>query len=258
MQAPRTIDLMGMKVDVLDSAGVLDTMFGALEQGRGGWIVTANLDILRRFVVEPSVRPLYSAAEVRVADGMPLVWASALQGEALPERVAGSSLAWLIAREAAEKGRTLYLLGGDEGAAEGAAATLRERFPAIRILGHSSPWVSKPATREEVDGIVAAIGETSPDIIFIAFGSPKQEYVAQALRERFPGAWLIGIGISLGFMAGQVHRAPVWMQQSGLEWVHRMFQEPERLVRRYLVEDLPFAAQLFATSAVRGFLGRRR
>ncbi len=243
-----TVELMGMSIDVLDSLALLDAMFGELAVGKGGWIVTANLDILRRYVLDSRMEALYGAADLRVADGMPLVWAARMQGDVLPERVTGSTLVWQIAERAAQEGRSLYLLGGDPGAAEGASAELTARYHGLVIAGLSSPRVSSPPTAAELDAITRDLEAAGADIVYIAFGSPKQEYIAQALRLRFPDKWFIGVGISLGFIAGRLRRAPEWMQRHGLEWIHRLVQEPRKLARRYLVRNLPFAARLFATA----------
>ncbi|HTY16087.1 MAG TPA: WecB/TagA/CpsF family glycosyltransferase, partial [Myxococcota bacterium] len=83
-----------------------------------------------------------------------------------------------------------------------------------------------------------------PDLVYVALGAPKQERVIAALRPALPGAWWIGVGIGLGFVAGNPKRAPVWMQGLGLEWFHRLLQEPRRLLRRYFLEDLPFTFRL--------------
>jgi N-acetylglucosaminyldiphosphoundecaprenol N-acetyl-beta-D-mannosaminyltransferase len=246
-----TIDLMGMAIARIDRWQLLDRMFDALDRGRGGWVITANLDFLRRYVKEPHVRSLYDEADVRVADGMPLVWAASLQGRALPERVAGSSLVWLLAERAANRGRSLYLLGGDPGVAEACRQELERRFPGLRVCGHSSPWFSNPPSREELEDTAEALEQAAPDLLLVGLGSPKQELVIRGLRERFPRTWMIGVGLSFSFVAGRVRRAPPMLRRLGLEWVHRLAQEPRRLARRYLIDDLPFAVELFATTALR-------
>jgi N-acetylglucosaminyldiphosphoundecaprenol N-acetyl-beta-D-mannosaminyltransferase len=239
------VDLFGMRLAPLKSEELLDHVFASLREGRGGWVVTANLDILRRHQVEPEARAAYARADLRVADGMPLVWASALSGRRLPERVAGSSLALALAERAAREGRTLYLLGGAEGAAEGARRALEARHPTLRIVGHAAPLLSSPPTLAELAELEALVREARPDILLVAFGSPKQEYVCRRLRAAFPRIWMMGVGATFSFLAGQRTRAPGWMQRVGLEWLHRMLQEPDRLARRYLVDDLPFAFRLF-------------
>jgi N-acetylglucosaminyldiphosphoundecaprenol N-acetyl-beta-D-mannosaminyltransferase len=101
-------------------------------------------------------------------------------------------------------------------------------------------------TPAELESTLATLRESQPDLLLVGIGSPKQERLIHALRAHFPAMWMVGVGISFSFVAGHVPRAPSWMRQSGLEWVHRFLQEPRRLGRRYLLEDLPFAAELFA------------
>jgi N-acetylglucosaminyldiphosphoundecaprenol N-acetyl-beta-D-mannosaminyltransferase len=241
-----TCQLYGMALAQLDSVGVLDEVFGALGRGQGGWLVTANLDFLRRYVHDAGSRTLYDAADIRVADGMPLVWAARLQGDHLPERVAGSSLVIALAERAAREGRSLYLLGGAPGASARAAEVLGERFPGLRIAGTSSPDVSNPPQETEVGPMRQELQRLAPDVVLVGLGSPKQENLIALLRSALPSAWFMGVGVSFSFLAGDVRRAPVWMQRTGLEWVHRLAQEPRRLARRYLIEDLPFSLSLFA------------
>jgi N-acetylglucosaminyldiphosphoundecaprenol N-acetyl-beta-D-mannosaminyltransferase len=246
-----TCDLLGMDVAVVGSSELIEHMFAGLAGGRAGWIVTANLDILRRHARDEQARALYGEANIVVADGMPLVWAARLQGDRLPERVAGASLVWLIAERAAREGRSLYLLGGDPATNERAIAVLRERWPAVKIAGTSSPMVANPPTPVEIAAIRDDVVRTRPDLLLVGMGSPKQEHVIRALRSALPGCWMIGVGTSFAFVAGTISRAPVWMQRLGLEWLWRLGQEPRRLARRYLVDDLPFAAELFARSVTK-------
>jgi N-acetylglucosaminyldiphosphoundecaprenol N-acetyl-beta-D-mannosaminyltransferase len=241
-----TCHLQGMSLARLDTPGVLDHVFGALARGRGGWLITANLDFLRRHVHDPEMRALYDAADMRVADGMPLLWASRLQGDPLPERVAGSTLVGHIAERAAREGRSLYLLGGAPGASARATEVLCARLPGLRILGNSSPMVSDPPTAAELAPLGAELARLRPDLVLVGLGSPKQEKLIRELRPLLPSSWMMGVGISFSFLAGDVRRAPLWMQRTGLEWIHRLAQEPRRLARRYLVEDLPFSFALFA------------
>lgn len=253
-----TLELLGMPLAHVDEDALLEHVFSALARGRGGFIVTANLDHLRRYTREPSLRELYARADVIVADGMPLVWASRLLGRRLPERVAGSSLIYRFADRAAREGRSLYLLGGEADAAQAAAGVLCERAPGLRIAGSSSPRVALHATAEELSLIRDELQRSVPDILLVGLGSPKQEWLIDRLRADFPGTWMIGVGISFSFVAGRVARAPAFLRQSGLEWAHRLLQEPRRLARRYLVDDLPFALSLFARTAVQRVRDRRR
>jgi len=237
--------LMGLRLARIDRWQLLDHMFAALAAARGGWLVTANLDFLRRYVVDTSSRALYDSADLRVADGMPLVWACKIQGTPLPGRVPGSSLVWLLVERAAREGRSVYLLGGTPEANAGAAKVFGERYPGLRLCGRSSPMLGNPPSPVEIEGVISELGRCKPDIVLVALGSPKQEQVIQALRLHFPSTWMVGVGISLSFVAGEIRRAPTWMRKAGLEWVHRLLQDPRRLAKRYLVDDIPFVLRLF-------------
>lgn len=240
------VNLLGMSLLRATEHEVLDRVFKDLRHQRGGWLLTANLDFLRRYDKDRETRKLFEQADVTVADGMPLVWATRLLGEPVPERIAGSTLVLRLAERAEQEGRSLYLMGGDEGASEEAVRVLVQRFPALRIAGWSSPQVSLCPTEGEVSSARTELVRATPDILLVGVGSPKQERLISALREHFPGTWMVGVGISFSFLASKVRRAPRWMQDLGLEWVHRLAQEPRRLARRYLLEDLPFAIELFA------------
>jgi N-acetylglucosaminyldiphosphoundecaprenol N-acetyl-beta-D-mannosaminyltransferase len=241
-----SIELCGVRIARASQAQLLAEIDAALDRGEGGWLVTANVDFLQRAHADPEVRSLYRKATLSVADGAPVVWASRLAGRPVPERVAGSDLVWSLARMAAPKGRRLYLLGGEGDVAERAAEKLLAASPGLVIAGRSSPWVSSPPTGEEIAALAEQVVAARPDLVYVALGSPKQEYVIDALRAQLPRAWLMGCGISLAFVAGEVARAPRWMQRSGLEWLHRLAQEPGRLTGRYLRQNLPFTLRLLA------------
>jgi len=230
------------------TAAVVDRIFGSLAKGRGGWVVTANLDFLQRASESIEVRQLYHGADLILPDGVPLLWAAHLQGRPLPEHVTGSDLVWILADAAAREERSLYLLGGAGDAASRAASRLSIRFPSLRVVGFSSPQVSLPPTPSEIEFIRRELKQVRPDLLYVGFGSPKQEYVIDALRRDFPATWMMGCGISLSFLAGDIPRAPVWMQRVGLEWFHRMVHEPRRLAPRYLQRNLPFALRLLLAS----------
>jgi N-acetylglucosaminyldiphosphoundecaprenol N-acetyl-beta-D-mannosaminyltransferase len=127
--------------------------------------------------------------------------------------------------------------------------------PGLRIAGINSAWFEADGSSPAMDALVDELRRTRPDLVFVGIGSPKSERITERLRASvgavMPSTWWIGVGISFSFISGQIPRAPHWMQRSGLEWVHRLWQEPRRLAKRYLVEGLPFALTLFARSWLR-------
>lgn len=250
--------LLGVRFVPWTEATVLDNVFRSLEgtvadpgAARGGWIVPTNIDVLRKIVRDDAVRDLIGNADVVIADGMPLIWASRLQHTPLPERVTGAALLPRLSERAAAEGRRVFLLGGAEGVAAAGVDALRARHPGLHVDGWSPPF-GLEATPEGMAEIRARVAAAGPDLVFCGFGFPKQERVIDAVRAALPGAWFIGCGAALNFAAGEVSRAPGWMQRAGLEWVHRLLKEPRRMFRRYVIEDIPFALSLLARSARRG------
>ncbi|WP_189686885.1 WecB/TagA/CpsF family glycosyltransferase [Pseudorhodoferax aquiterrae] len=213
---------------------------------QGGWVVTPNIDILRRLHHDPGFKQMVGEATVFTADGKPIVWASRLQGTPLPCRLAGSDLFIAVFRRAAAAGLRLALVGGNPGTAEQAAARLAGAGAAI-TRSHCPPFGFENQP-EEMARIRSLVTDFAPHIVFVGLGSPKQEWLIQQLRSLHPQAWFLGVGISFSFVAGEVPRAPKWMQAGGLEWLHRLVQEPQRLARRYLIDGLPFALGLMARS----------
>ncbi len=239
----------GLEFDALSEDEVVTRITDDLADGRGGWVITPNIDICRRVKKDPIARALIRRASLVVADGMPLVWAARLNGDPLPERVAGASLIFTLSAAAAAQGRSVYLLGGALGVPELAAAELARRYPGLRIAGTDSPPFGFDSRPAELAAVRDRIERAQPDIVFAGLGFPRQEQVITALAPALPGAWFIGCGAAIPFAAGTLPRAPRWMQQAGLEWSWRLLTEPRRLFRRYLMDDLPFALRLIAIAA---------
>lgn len=255
-RAGRRVRLLGLPIDVVTHEQALARIVAAARAGRGGVVVTPNLDQLRLYRARPELRPLYEDAELVVADGMPIVWACALQGTPLPQRVAGSDLTVSVAAAAERAGLAIYLLGGPPGTADRAAATLRARHPRLHIAGTACPPMGFERDLGEMVRLENALTAARPDLVLMGLSFPKSLLLSARMRELLPGAWFLGIGVSLSFVAGEVRRAPPWMRRAGLEWAHRMIQEPGHLARRYLIDDLPFLRVLM-THAVRRRLAAR-
>jgi exopolysaccharide biosynthesis WecB/TagA/CpsF family protein len=251
-QQPAVVELCGVNVHAVTEREAVARILHRSKAGRGGVVVTPNLDHLRRCRADEEFAGLVSGADLVVADGMPLVWASRLQGTPLPGRVAGSDLISSLSAAAAKAGRSIFLLGGAPGTAEQAARVLCERHPSLKIAGTYCPEPGFDTDADRMRELTQAVLGASPDIVFVALGSPKQERLIERLRDRLPGAWWLGVGISFSFLCGDVKRAPAWMRKAGLEWVHRLTQEPGRLFKRYLVHGVPFAARLLGGAMFRG------
>jgi N-acetylglucosaminyldiphosphoundecaprenol N-acetyl-beta-D-mannosaminyltransferase len=246
------IRLLGIWLDRITLAGAVERIAEQAADGRGGWVLTPNLDILRRLTRDRGFAELCEGTSLRLADGMPLIWASRLQRTPLPERAAGSDLIWPLCERAAKDGLTVFLLGGNPGASEAAADELRRRSPSLRIIGTECPAMGFESDAGYMSRLTARLQGLRPDLVFVGLGSPKQERLIRQLRPLLPRSWFLGIGVTLSFVGGEIRRAPTWMRRLGVEWLHRLAQEPRRLFKRYLLHGAPFACYLLTIAALRG------
>ncbi len=251
-----TIRLHGVRIHCIDEQKCVEHILSEIAAGRGGFVVTPNVDHLRRCGQDVSFAALVAEANLVVADGMPLVWASRLQGTPLPQRVAGSDLISSLSAAAAGQGKSVFLLGGDSGTADAAAAVLRDRYPQLKIAGKLCPPLGFEKDEAELHRITSQLQAAKPDIVFVALGSPKQERFIDRIRGTMPRTWWLGVGVSFSFLCGNVRRAPVWMRNCGLEWTHRLMQEPKRLFKRYIVVGVPFATWLLCQATMGGIANR--
>lgn len=243
-----SVRIMGVDFAAMAEDEVVSAFVDGAGTGAGRWIVTANLDHLRRCATEPETRALIGEADLVVADGTPIVLASRIAGMPLPERVTGSSMIVPISRRAAETGATVYLLGGEPGVAERARVALEETAPGLIVVGTSCPPHGFENDPEQLASIERKLLAASPDIVLLALSFPKTDTLIRRLRPLMPRASYMGVGIALSFVAGDKRRAPVWMRAAGIEWLHRLMSEPGRLWRRYLLFGVPFAARLGASA----------
>ena len=250
-----TYPITGVDINALTETECVYNVLDSCDGGVGGWVVTPNLDFLERSNRDPGFRAILRAATLSVPDGMPLVWAARIAGDPVRGRVAGSDLISSLCEEAAERGRSVFLLGGNEGSASAAADVLCEKYPALRIAGWQCPPFGYEHEEQELQKITNALDEAKPDLVFVGLGSPKSERLIASLhlthRTSLSSTWWIGVGVSFSFLCGEIERAPVLLQRLGLEWTHRLIKEPRKLAGRYLARDLPFAFRLLAFAVAR-------
>ena len=238
------VEIHGVEIDALTPEQVVERVMTEAAAGRGGSVLTPNLEILRLRAADPALQRCFDRASLVVADGMPLLWAARLAGRPLPARVAGSDLIWALSREAAARGLAIYLLGGNPGVAERAAAVLVGENPALRVAGTYCPPLGFEEVPSELERMRRHLAEAEASLVMVGLPFPMADRQIDELRRRFPELWFFGLGITLSFVAGEVRRAPAIMQRTGTEWIHRLAQEPGRLAKRYLVHGLPFLLRL--------------
>ncbi len=236
--ARRRVNLNGSLIDQVDFADAVARMRGFLVAGGDHQVVTVNLDFLSIADRDPHFRDAINRADLAVADGMPVVWASRLTEMPLPQRIAGVDLVDACCELAAEISGSVFLLGAASGVAERAAQRMKDLYPGLQIAGTYSPPFGE-LTPQENEQILERIREARPTFLFVALGAPRQDLWIRAHLGQLGVPVSMGVGCVLDLLAGNINRAPLWMQRSGLEWAYRLGQEPARLWRRYILDDFP-------------------
>jgi N-acetylglucosaminyldiphosphoundecaprenol N-acetyl-beta-D-mannosaminyltransferase len=237
------IAILGIPIDPLTVPKTVQLFEAMIASRRPHYVVTPNVDFLVQAQVDVELRRILCEADLVLCDGTPLVWASRLLGNRLPERVAGSDVVPLFINVAAEKGYRLFFLGSNPESAARAIDNLRARYPTLCIAGHYAPPFNRllEMDHEEIKRRILA---ARPDVLFVCFGCPKQEKW-MAMHYRSLGVPLAaGVGGTMDFLGGTLKRAPVWMRRSGTEWLFRLLQEPRRLFRRYSKDLWVFSTRL--------------
>src|SRR5919201_556535 len=170
MNVRERVSLMGMQIDRVTENQAVATIGRSLAAGRGGWVITPNLEHLRQFSKQADLRPFFENADLVLADGMPLVWASRLAGTPLPARVAGSDLIWSLSSEAGRRGSSVFVLGGTREAGWEAARRLKEKCPGLRIAGMIYPPHGFERDDRAMEQIESILVDLEPDIVYVGLG----------------------------------------------------------------------------------------
>ncbi len=246
-------DVLGVPIAMTDYEGVLRVIDAMVERRERGWVCAAPAMSLVTAQDDPLLRSALVDATLTVPDGMPVVWAANLLGERLRERVYGPELMHRHCAHAAARGQRVWLYGGhDEHALADLEANLHRRHPGLPIVGSWSPPHGEPTAVED-EQTAARINRDRPDVVWVGLGMPKQERWMARMRSRLDAPVLCGVGAAFDFHADRVSQAPAWMQRRGLEWAHRIAQEPRRQLPRYLRSNPRFAA-----GVARQYLRERR
>lgn len=209
------------------------------------YVVTPNVDHIVKLETDKEFQEVYKEADLILTDGMPLIWISKLKKSPIKEKVSGSDLFPEVCKLAAKKEYKVFLLGAAEGVAAKAAENLKEKYNGLNIVGTYSPSYGFENKEDEIQEIIKMINKVKPHVLAVGLGAPKQEKFLYNFRRQLNVPVSLAIGATIDFEAGNVERAPEWMQKIGLEWSYRLIKEPKRMFKRYLVDDMKIFKLLF-------------
>jgi len=245
------VDVLGIGVDnvTMEEAGTgVKKLFRG---GKKGYVVTPNPEMVVAARSDREFAQILNDADLAVADGIGLVWASRILGTPLKGRVSGTDLFLELCAEAARRGGQIFLLEGPEGlqSSKTAAQVLRQRYPKLNIVGTFIGDGSPKGDKETIRAIEEASKGEEIDLLFAAYGHGKQERWIKRNLKKIPVKVAMGVGGAFDFVAGEIPRAPKLIQQLGLEWLFRLVKQPWRIRRQILL--LPFIALVFKEALFR-------
>jgi N-acetylglucosaminyldiphosphoundecaprenol N-acetyl-beta-D-mannosaminyltransferase len=245
--ATKMFRCFGVSVEGMRMQDVLSRVTTSQERT---WVVTANPEILLEARRDPAYRSAVNHADVRVADGVGLVWVARLFGYAL-HRVTGVDFAEQLVQEAVTRGWRVAFIGGEHGATQKAFDAKRKQYPALQGFAHEGGVVTADGAGDaQNEEMVFQLTMASPEIVLVAFGHPKQErWIAKNIAQ-FPSVRaIVGIGGVFDYWAGTIKRAPGWMRMLGLEWLFRLLHQPSarflRIIRAVFVFPILAVADRF-------------
>jgi N-acetylglucosaminyldiphosphoundecaprenol N-acetyl-beta-D-mannosaminyltransferase len=237
--AVRHVDVLGVHVSAVDMDQTLDILDRWITEGHREYVCVSGVHGVMESRRDEALRTIHNRAGLVTPDGMPLVWWSQWCGARHTRRVYGPDLLLACAERSITTGYRHFFYGGQEGVADLLSQRLSRRFPGLAVAGTYAP-AFRPLSRDEDDAVVRRINDAAPDIVWVGLGTPKQEQWMAEHVGRLDAPVLIGVGAAFDFHAGLKSQAPRWMQRSGLEWLFRLSTEPERLWKRYLINNPAF------------------
>jgi N-acetylglucosaminyldiphosphoundecaprenol N-acetyl-beta-D-mannosaminyltransferase len=230
------VNVLGCPITKLDLEGFVTRVEEFIASETPHYVAVVNVAKVVQMRSDKELERSVLSADLIGADGVPLVWVSRLFGTPLPGRVNGTDLMYRLLERANEKNYRIFFFGATEEALEKVLEVVRKQYPGVQIAGSQHGYF---AAAEEL-AIVQKIRNAQPDILFIAFGTPKKELWVKKYMSAMGVPLIHGVGGSFDVLAGVIPRAPLWMQRAGLEWLFRLCQEPRRMWRRYLTTNTVF------------------
>lgn len=246
------VNILGVGISAITMPQALAQIAAWVDSRAHRYVSVCTVHTVMECQRDEAMRRAVNGAGLATPDGMPLVWLGRWWSQGEVKRVYGPDLMLALCQYSMERGYQHYFYGGASGVPNLLAATLQQRFPGLKVAGVYSPPF-RPLSEKENAGIIAQINEANPDIVWVGLGTPKQDLWMAAHRAQLTAPVLIGVGAAFDFHTGRIPQAPRWMQNAGLEWLFRLWQEPRRLWYRYLIYN-----PLFITLVVAQQLGLRR
>lgn len=237
-EIPRA-NVLGVGVSALDIEEAVSQLRSALDSDLRGYVCITGVHGVMEAQKDEVLRSILNSSLLTTPDGMPTVWIGRLQGFPKIRRVFGPDFMLRVCEMSCRMGYTHFLYGGNEGVAERLRTILIHRFPGLRVVGTYTPPF-RPLTGKEETSLATIVARLRPDVFWVGLSTPKQERFMNEHLEKLETKVMVGVGAAFDFLTGAIRDAPPWVKNAGLQWLHRLMQEPGRLWKRYLISNPRF------------------
>jgi len=235
------INFIGCPVDALDMQETIEKIESYIKCNGLCQHVVINAFKVVEMQTDYDLKKIIVGCQIINADSMPIVWASRLLGQPLPERVAGVDLFQALIHVCSEKSYKPFFFGARENVVKNVVKNFKKKYPNLKIAGYRNGYYSE----DEEEQIALMIKNSNADMLFVGFSSPMKEKFLNKWMPMMDVPFCMGVGGSFDITAGKTKRAPVWMQNYGLEWFYRIMQEPQRMWKRYARTNPVFIGMVF-------------
>lgn len=228
------VNILGVGVSALDLSDAVNYVNSFLKTGRKGYICVTGMHGIMEAQGDPEFREIQNNSFLTTPDGIPTVWAGRIDGHNRMKQVRGADFMLQLCETSVKTGTRHFLCGGKPGVAELLREVLTVRFPGLQIVGTYTPPF-RPLTVQEENELRNQLLESQADVLWCGISTPKQERFMAKYIGILPVRLMVGVGAAFDLNAGLLKDSPLWVQKCGLQWAHRLCQEPRRLWRRYLL-----------------------
>ena len=232
------IRFMNTYIDNVTESEAINYIEQCIKNRKIGHVITPNVDQIVRIEKDPYFKKICDNAELLLVDGHPLMWISKWYRTPFKEKICGSDLVPHLCELASKKGYKIFLLGAAEGVAKMATENLEQQYPGIKVVGYYSPPFGFEIDKSEIERINSLLLQSEADLLFVGMGVPKQDIFIYENMNKYNIPMSFSIGATIDFIAGVQKRAPKWINSIGFEWLYRLINNPKRMFKRYLRDDL--------------------
>ena len=227
-------NILGVGISVInmdDALKLSDTLIHSQDRH---YVCVTDVHTVIEAQSDADFRAILNKSSMTTPDGMPLVWVAKIQGHQNVRRVYGPDFLLEMCRVSMQSGYRHFFFGGGPGIADRLSEELKEKFPGLNVVGTYTPPF-RPLTSSEETELLQIVAQVKPDVFWVGLGSPKQERFMAKYCGKLDAKLMVGVGAAFDIHSGTVKEAPRWLKMAGLQWLHRLLQEPRRLWKRYLI-----------------------